>query len=77
MIALYTKHRLRHIALHGLPGGRRAALVQEWAWLTDMARQRRLGAALKGYAAALPHWLSWRLDRRTRRSVPTLEVRDA
>ena len=75
MIALYTRNRLRYLAVVGFPAGRKAALRTELEWLADMRRKGRLGAALRGYAVGLIRWPFWRLDRRARRSVPQLDGR--
>ena len=68
----YTRNRLRYLALHGFPQGRRAALKEELRWLGDVRRMGRLRAVLRAYGYSLVHWPWWRMDRGVRRSIPRL-----
>lgn len=71
-VMLYTRHRVRLLALHGRQGGAGECLRAELRWLADMRRTGRLMAALRGWCAGLLRWPLWRAQRKHRR-IPRLE----
>lgn len=74
-IFLYTRHRLRYIALNGTPGGKRAALRKEWDWFRrDVLGGPWFWPVFKGYLAGMAHWIAWRSERHTRPRVPRLQA---
>lgn len=68
----YTKNRMRYLALHGCAGGVGRALKEELRFLKNVRRWGRLAPVFRAYLYGLAHWPLWRLDRKTRRSVPKL-----
>lgn len=71
-VELYTRHRLRNVALNGTNMGKREALRWERRWVIDMWRNGRLWPVLKAYGWAIVHWWRWRSERTNRPQVPKL-----